>query len=91
MSLVTFEIAKETITEEDRERLIEITQIIEQQADILNKDDYQEILNFIMEMNREFNDYLILKILASAPIPHISDLRERLRSRIESIKQRIGI
>lgn len=94
MSLVNFQIAKKgDITEEDRNTLVKIADIIENGiADLSQEEniDYQALLNFIMSINQEYRQYIIVKVNDKAPVPHISEIKENFKKKLELIKAKMG-
>ena len=94
MSFVSFNVMKKEITSEDRVKIIEITKIIENFLDDLytlesEKIDYQTLLNFVMSINSEYNNYIHLKVSDKIAIPHISIMKQKLLRKQEEIKQKI--
>ena len=94
MSLVNFQIAKKgDITEEDRTLLVKIADIIENGIAELSQEenvDYQALLNFIMSINQEYRQYIIVKVSDKAPVPHISEIKKNFKKKQDLIKQKVG-
>ena len=94
MSLVNFQIAKKgEITEEDREILVKIADIIETGIANLSQEqnvDYQALLNFIMSINQEYRKFIIVKVSDKAPVPHISEIKQNFEKKHDLIKQKVG-
>lgn len=89
-SRITFEVVLEKITDEDREQILRITEILEKHLTQLNQQDYQELLNFVMSMNSEWGHVILLKVGNEVQIPHISVMRDKLRHRAISIKEKLA-
>ena len=94
LSLVNFQIAKQgEISEEDRLMLVKIADIIEKGIAKLSQDqiiDYQDLLNFIMSINQEYRKYIIVKVSDKAPVPHISEIKNKMKMKQEMIKAKVG-
>ena len=94
MSLVNFQIAKKgDLTEEDRNTLVKIADIIEKGIDELDKEDhidYQALLNFIMSINQEYRKYIIVKVSEKAVVPHIDEIKSNMRKKQELISQKVA-
>ena len=95
MSLVNFQVVVDgELTPIDRKMLVKIADIIEAGVTELEEKssdlDYQQLLNFVMELNAEYKRYILIKISDRVQPPHISVIKAHLREKLATIKSKLA-
>ena len=86
-------VSKGDLTDDDRNLLVKIADIIEKGIEELSQEeqvDYQALLNFIMGINQEYRKYIIVKVSDKAVVPYIEEVKASMRRKQELISQKVG-